>query len=257
MLANPAKDLINWTDSENLNGDGELFTLSFVIAENAAAGNYQVTLVQKDGKPGNFINEDETPISVTFAPGSVTVISNPFGDVAESDYFYEPVLWAVGYRPRIASGTSAATFSPNLACTRAQVVTFLWRAHGTPEPSNTVSGFADVPAGCYYDKAVRWAVECGITSGTSSTSFSPNQPCTRAQMVTFLWRAAGSPATEVTASGFQDVKTGSYYEKAVLWAVENEITKGTSENSFSPNTVCSRGQVVTFLYRSMVPSENR
>lgn len=174
---------------------------------------------------------------------------NPFTDVAEGTYYTDAVLWAV--QNGITSGTSATTFSPNAGCTRAQVVTFLWRAAGSPEPTSTNNPFTDVTGGYYY-KAVLWAVENNITSGTSATTFSPNSTCTRAQIVTFLWRFEGSPAPKTMNNPFTDVKAGAYYEKAVLWASETGVTAGTSATTFSPDATCTRAQVVTFLYRDIV-----
>ena len=150
----------------------------------------------------------------------------------------------------MTEGTSATTFSPAKTCTRAQVVTFLWRAKGCPEPTKTENPFTDVQADAYYCKAVLWAVENGITNGTSATTFGPNNGCTRAQVVTFLWRAEGEPEPTSANNPFTDV-TGGYYYKAVLWAVENGVTAGTSATAFSPNQTCTRGQIVTFLYRDM------
>lgn len=169
-----------------------------------------------------------------------------FGDVSPDAYYAEAVGWAV--QNAITSGTSDKTFSPNASCTRAQAVTFLWRAAGSPEPASTENPFTDVNADDYYYKAVLWAVENGVTSGTSATTFSPNAKCTRAQIVTFLWRAAGSPQVGSTAS-FGDVSTDAYYSDAVEWAVDGGVTSGTSATTFSPNASCARGQIVTFLYR--------
>lgn len=168
-----------------------------------------------------------------------------FSDVLAGDYYADAVQWAV--ENGITSGTDATHFSPGAGCTRAQAVTFLWRAAGEPEPKGTAARFTDVKAGAYYEKAVRWAVEQGITSGTSATRFSPNATCTRAQIVTFLWRREGSP--EADGNSFSDVKTGEYYENAVKWAVKQGITSGTSATRFSPNSNCVRAQIVTFLYR--------
>lgn len=170
-----------------------------------------------------------------------------FNDVRQSDYFCDAVQWAVDQD--VTSGTSTTTFSPNTSCTRAQAVTFLWRSAGKPEPQNTGGTFSDVQAGSYYEKAVQWAVENGVTAGTSEKTFSPNATCTRAQIVTFLYRAAGSPAVS-GESGFSDVKESQFYTDSVQWAVENEITSGTGKNTFSPSNNCTRGQIVTFLYRS-------
>ena len=175
---------------------------------------------------------------------------SPFTDVQPGAYYEQPVAWAAAHDPQITAGTSNTTFSPNDTCTRAQVVTFLWRANGQPEPTRTSNPFTDVPADAYYYKAVLWAVEHGVTAGTSETTFSPNQGCTRGQVVTFLWRAAGQPEPKTTENPFADVKEGAYYYKAVLWAVENKITAGLSAASFGPDKTCTRGQIVTFLYRS-------
>ncbi|MBQ6431429.1 MAG: S-layer homology domain-containing protein [Oscillospiraceae bacterium] len=175
--------------------------------------------------------------------------TNPFIDVKEGAFYYDAVLWAVNADPQVTAGTSATTFSPDATCTRAQVVTFLWRAKGCPEPKSDNNPFTDVKAGEYYYKAVLWAVENNITAGTSATTFSPNAGCTRAQVVTFLWRTEGQPKPSSSANPFRDV-TGGYYYDAVLWAVEKNITAGTSATTFSPDNTCTRGQIVTFLYRA-------
>ena len=174
-------------------------------------------------------------------------MDNPFTDVPEDIYFYTPVLWAVNQG--ITTGTSSTTFSPLAVCTRAQVVTFLWRAAGKPEPMKMDNPFTDVPEDIYYYKAVLWAVENGITTGTSSTTFSPENPCTRGQVVTFLYRAAGSPAPAKTDNPFKDVPESLYYYNPILWAVEMGITNGTSATTFGPEETCIRAQIVTFLYR--------
>ncbi len=171
-----------------------------------------------------------------------------FIDIKAGDYYAEAVSWAVEHG--ITSGTSKTTFSPNDGCTRGQVVTFLWRAVGSPEPKSENNPFTDIKADDYYYKAVLWAVEKNITKGTSSTKFSPSDVCTRGQIVTFLWRAAGEPELSETVNPFGDVATGDYFFSAVLWAVQKGITKGTSEKTFSPNDTCTRGQVVTFMFRS-------
>ena len=176
---------------------------------------------------------------------------NPFVDVKEGKYYYEPVLWAVYHDPQITNGTDDTHFSPNKTCTRGQVVTFLWRAYGCPEPTITEHSFTDVKSGAYYFTAMLWAVENQITSGTSATTFSPNKECTRAQVVTFLWRADGEPEPESDECPFTDVRPTASYRKAVLWAVENGITNGTTATTFSPNKTCTRGQVVTFLYHAL------
>jgi hypothetical protein len=169
-----------------------------------------------------------------------------FTDLTQ-DWYKDAVNWAA--KEGITTGTTATTFNPNGTCTRAMVVTFLWRAAGSPEPKSTTTSFTDVNANEYYAKAVAWAVENGITTGTSTTTFSPNAACTRAQVVTFLWRAANKPVVSSTTS-FTVVAAGSYYADAVNWAVANGITTGMSSTTFQPNTTCTRGMVVTFLYRA-------
>ena len=173
---------------------------------------------------------------------------NPFVDVPSGVYYEEAVLWAVD--KGITKGTDAPHFSPNGICTRAQAVTFLWRAAGSPAAKSGAMPFTDVKAGSYYETAVLWAVENGITKGTTATTFSPEQNCSRAQIVTFLWRSEKSPAAG-TVNPFTDVKPGTYYADAVLWAVKEDVTKGTTTTTFSPNDNCTRAQIVTFLYRAM------
>ncbi len=169
-----------------------------------------------------------------------------FNDVKPGDYFYDAVNWAV--EKGITTGTSATTFSPNASCTRAQIATFLWRASGSPEPKTASNPFTDVAANAYYCKAVLWAVENGITTGISATTFSPDAPCTRAQGVTFLWRANGSKAASAAAS-FTDVASDAYYAPAVAWAAEQNVTGGVGNGLFSPDTTCTRAQIVSMLYR--------
>ena len=172
---------------------------------------------------------------------------SPFQDVEEGDYFFEPVLWA--HYLGITAGTSETSFAPDANCTRAQIVTFLWRAAGEPKAENRVNPFVDVNRSAYYYEAVLWAVENGITSGTSKVTFSPDAKCTRAQAVTFLFRASGEEAPEGVEHTFKDLSEDAYYYEAVLWAVENGITSGTSAVTFAPDLFCTRGQIVTFLYR--------
>jgi hypothetical protein len=174
----------------------------------------------------------------------------PFTDVPTAAYYAEPVAWAVSMG--ITTGTSATTFEPNEGCTRSQVVTFLWRAAGKPEPTSKVNPFTDVREDQYYYKAVLWAAENGITTGTTSTTFSPYETCTRSQVVTFLWRYAGKPGTSTGVGKFTDIQSGAYYQQAVAWAVSEEITYGVTTSSFAPYETCSRGQVVTFLWRDLV-----
>jgi hypothetical protein len=150
----------------------------------------------------------------------------------------------------ITSGMSADTFGPMVVCNRAQVVTFLWRYAGSPEPTVTENPFTDVPAGSFYEKPVLWAVENGITKGISPTLFGPNMLCNRAQVVTFLWRIMEQPTPGLTEHPFTDVDAGSFYEQPVLWALENGITTGATATTFNPVGECLRAQVVTFLYRT-------
>ena len=154
--------------------------------------------------------------------------------------------WALAHG--VTDGTSYSTFSPNKTCTRAQVVTFLWRTSGSPT-SNTENPFDDVKSSSYYYNALLWAIENGITNGTSETKFSPDQECTRAQIITMLWRMVDSPKPENQETRFQDVNENMYYATAVKWALENGITSGTSPTTFSPDAKCTRAQIVTFLYR--------
>ena len=172
---------------------------------------------------------------------------NPFVDVKEGAYYYDAVLWAV--ENGITQGTDDTHFSPDDVCTRAQMVTFLWRAAGSPKVENGKNPFTDVQADAYYYDAVLWAVKQGVTSGTSATTFSPDATVTRGQTVTFLYRNAGSPEVSGTMP-FTDVEADAYYAKAVQWAVQQKITTGTSETTFSPMSDCTRGQIVTFLYRA-------
>lgn len=173
--------------------------------------------------------------------------ANKMQDISVEDYYFKAVAWAL--QNGITEGTSATTFGPDVTCTRAQMVTFLWRAAGSPKASGS-NPFTDVKAGAYYYDAVLWAVQQGITSGTSATTFSPNTKVTRGQTVTFLYRANGSPAA--SGSSFSDVPVDAYYAKAVAWAVAEGITAGTGENTFSPDKDCTRGQIVTFMYRDAV-----
>ena len=158
-----------------------------------------------------------------------------FTDVKTGDYFAEPVMWAV--EKKITAGTSATTFAPNATCTQSQILTFLWRAKGEPKPTGTVSGTQ------YYATAAQWAKEQGLTD-----NFSAEADCTRAMVVTYLWKLAGSPKTGT--SDFTDIPANADYAQAVAWAVEQGITSGTGNGQFSPNSTCTRGQIVTFLYRA-------
>ena len=185
---------------------------------------------------------------VTVEAGFKQIVAEPevpaFADVPADAYYADAVAWAV--KEGITTGTGTNTFSPDLSCTRAQMVTFLWRANGSPVVNYAMS-FTDVPADAYYAEAIRWAVSEGITTGTTATTFSPNAMLTRGQTVTFLRRANGSPA--VSGSNFGDVASDVYYANAVAWAVSEDITSGTGGNNFSPAAPCTRSQIVTFMYR--------
>ena len=214
---------------------------------------YAVSNVKIDGKSigavksYTFENVSRThTIEVIFMKANGNPQTGVFVDVATGSYYEDAVDWAV--ENGITKGTDDTHFSPDGICTRAQAVTFLWRTAGSPKPETRTMPFTDVPVGSYYYDAVLWAVENGITKGTSDTTFSPNMTCSRAQIVTFLWRSEKSPAAG-TANPFADVKSTAYYADAVLWAVKENITKGTTSTTFSPNADCTRAQIVTFLWR--------
>ena len=214
---------------------------------------YAIANVKIDGKSigavksYTFENVRRThTIEVIFMKANGNPQTGVFVDVATGSYYEDAVDWAV--ENGITKGTDDTHFSPDGICTRAQAVTFLWRTAGSPKPETRAMPFTDVPVGSYYYDAVLWAVENGITNGTSDTTFSPNMTCSRAQIVAFLWRSEKSPAAG-TANPFADVKSTAYYADAVLWAVKENITKGTTNTTFSPNADCTRAQIVTFLWR--------
>lgn len=208
----------------------------------------RVRVREEDGKYTFTMPDGKVTVEATFRPiEEETEPETGFRDVDSNAYYADAVAWAV--EEGITNGNTATTFAPGNPCTRAQIVTFLWRAAGSPA-SYGANPFTDVEPGAYYYDAVLWAVEKGITGGTTATTFSPGRACTRAQTVTFLYRYEGSPAT-TTPNPFTDVAEGVYYTNAVLWAVENGITGGTTAATFSPDSVCTRGQIVTFLYRDM------
>jgi len=181
---------------------------------------------------------------------SLLWIEDIFTDVDPNAYYYKAMNWAV--ENGITRGTSENTFSPNKVCTRAEVVTFLWRAAGTPEAGDTDTNFVDVAPDAWYYDAVMWAVSEGITGGTGNGKFSPDMSCDRSQVVTFLYRFSGSPELgSGQENPFTDIPDGSWYTNAVLWAVENGITNGTGAGTFSPARECTRGEIVTFLYRAV------
>ena len=214
---------------------------------------YAVANVKIDGKSigavksYTFENVRRThTIEVIFMKANGNPQTGVFVDVATGSYYEDAVDWAV--ENGITTGVSANRFDPNGVCTRAQAVTFLWRAAGSPAPRSRTMPFTDVPVGSYYYDAVLWAVENGITKGTSETRFSPDATCSRAQIVAFLWRSEKSPAAG-SRNPFADVKSTAYYADAVLWAVREDITKGTTSTTFSPDADCTRAQIVTFLWR--------
>ena len=213
-----------------------------------------LTVTDKNGNELTLKDKGDGKYTFTMPTGKVEVkatfmednsMLNFFYDVPNGAYFYEAVKWAVD--KGITNGLSDTMFGPYESCTRAQIVTFLWRAAGSPEPK-TASSFTDVPASAYYAKAVAWAIENGITNGMTETTFAPDATCTRGQSVTFLYRALKGTASGST--NFTDVKSDAFYTDAINWAVANNVTNGTSNTTFSPNADCTRAEIVTFLYRA-------
>ena len=257
-----------WTISENgayLNHFGGSGSTRAAGWKNAAAATdagsqweiYQVSVSQAEngtaitftgvGEGSTYVLIGGTGYEITVT-GDAEIYENPFTDVIEGKFYFEAVEWAV--KNNITKGMTDTTFEPDTKCNRGQVVTFLWRAAGSPEPNTTEHSFTDVEEGKFYYKAMLWAVEKGITKGMTETTFDPNGICTRGQVVTFLWRAKNKPAATNAEHSFTDVKEGKFYYDAMLWAVENKITEGMSSTTFAPNNTCNRGQVVTFLYRA-------
>ena len=229
-------------------------TVTITVAPDKGYTLESLTVLDKDGKALALTDKGGGRYTFTMPAGKITVkavfmddntMLNFFTDVHAEDYYYDAVLWAA--QEGVTGGTSDTLFAPNAGCTRAQAVTFLWRAAGSPEPK-TLSSFADVPADAYYAKAVAWAVENNVAKGVSETAFAPDTGCTRAQIVTFLWRAQQSPASG-GENPFTDVPAAAYYAQAVAWAVENDVAKGVSETAFAPNDNCTRAQIVTLIYR--------
>ena len=194
-----------------------------------------IAVVKKDGRYGLLTLSNTASTNPTVGG---------FTDVKSNDYYADAVLWAV--EKKITSGTSATTFSPGATCSKAQILTFLWRANGSPE-STAANPFTDIKTTDYYYRAALWATEKGLVSGST---FGANTDCTRAMTVEYLWKVAGSPTPSAKAS-FTDVPANADYAQAVAWAVENKITSGTGGGNFSPAATCTRGQIVTFLYRAM------
>lgn len=231
--------------------EGDTVSITPAPADGYALASISVTC----GDMSVETTENSGVYTFTMPKGDVTVAAEfetaavefPFVDVSEGHYSYNAVLW--GVTNGVVAGTDATHFTPNATCTRAQAVTMLWRAAGRPAPTSSELNFTDVPDTAYYRDAVLWAAENGIVSGTSAETFSPYQECTRAQFVCFLWRYAEKPDASVSGTSFTDVAQNSYYYKAVLWAVEQEITSGTDQGHFSPNSFCNRAQTISFLYR--------
>lgn len=214
-----------------------------------------LTVTDKNGNELTLKDKGNGKYTFTMPAGKVEVkatfmednsMLNFFYDVPNNAYFYEAVKWAV--KNGITTGVGNNLFAPEQPCTRAQIVTFLWRAAGSPEPKGAASGMTDVVSGSYYEKAVAWAIENGITTGTTTSTFSPDATCTRAQAVTFLARALKAKAA--SAAEFSDVPTGSYFADAVAWAAANGVTEGIGGGLFGSDNDCTRGQIVTFLYRA-------
>ena len=231
------------------NGD----TVTITVKPDSGYQLDDLTVTDKNGKELKLTDKgngkytfampaSKVEINATFAK---EVETSPFSDVSTSAYYYEAVKWA--QEKGITGGIGNGLFGPNQPCTRAQIVTFLWRAAGSPEPKS-MSSFSDVSADSYYAKAVAWAVENGITTGTGDGKFSPDATCTRAQSVTFLFRAIGKLVD--SKAEFSDVLTDSYYANAVAWAVENGVTNGIGNGLFGPDNSCTRAQIVTFLFRA-------
>lgn len=213
---------------------------AFAAASNSAGAN---GALQNSELPPDLFDEN--------CDGGPSCPGKRFVDIPKvSHWAHVPIDWAVTHH--LSSGTTSTTFSPNKGCTRAAVVTFVWRALGSPKPVSKQCPFLDVSKNTYYYQPVLWAVENGIIAGTSSTTFSPKKVCTRAEIITILWRAMGSPpASGSSAFPFRDVPTDAYYREAVAWAVENGLTSGTTPTTFSPKKTCTRASAMTFLYRAV------
>lgn len=261
LTANPFN--IVWDGVDEDTTSGTIAVLTFTAPQES--GTYAISASYADG---DVLDGDLNPVDLTISNGAVVVgkeepepVENPFIDIYTTNYYYDAVLWA--YSNGITTGRTqddgTIIFMPTDTCTRAQAVTFLWRAMGQPEPETKTNPFTDVYTTNYYYKAVLWAYETGITTGknpgSSQLLFGPNDFCTRGQIVTFLWRAEGKPGHTV-ANPFEDVADGGTFTNAILWAYENGITTGRTQGDgsiiFMPNDYCTRAQIVTFLYRDMV-----
>ena len=247
------KDIRNGTVTANRRYAERGDTVTITVKPDDGFKLDDLTVTDKNGKELKLTDKGNGKYTFTMPAGKVEinaafvkeVETSPFSDVSASNYYYEAVKWA--QEKGITGGIGNGLFGPNQPCTRAQIVTFLWRAAGSPEPK-AMSSFADVSTDTYYAKAVAWAVENGITTGTGDGKFSPDATCTRAQSVTFLFRAIGKLVD--SKAEFSDVLTDSYYANAVAWAVENGVTNGIGGGLFGPNNSCTRAQIVTFLFRA-------
>ena len=247
------KDIRNGTVTANRRYAERGDTVTITVKPDDGFKLDDLTVTDKNGKELKLTDKGNGKYTFTMPAGKVEinaafvkeVETSPFSDVSASNYYYEAVKWA--QEKGITGGIGNGLFGPNQPCTRAQIVTFLWRAAGSPEPK-AMSSFADVSMDAYYAKAVAWAVENGITTGTGDGKFSPDATCTRAQSVTFLFRAIGKLVD--SKAEFSDVLTDSYYANAVAWAVENGVTNGIGGGLFGPNNSCTRAQIVTFLFRA-------
>ena len=247
------KDIRNGTVTANRRYAERGDTVTITVKPDDGFKLDDLTVTDKNGKELKLTDKGNGKYTFTMPAGKVEinaafvkeVETSPFSDVSTSAYYYEAVKWA--QEKGITGGIGNGLFGPNQPCTRAQIVTFLWRAAGSPEPK-AMSSFADVSTDAYYAKAVAWAVENGITTGTGDGKFSPDATCTRAQSVTFLFRAIGKLVD--SKAEFSDVLTDSYYANAVAWAVENGVTNGIGDGLFGPDNSCTRAQIVTFLFRA-------
>ena len=247
------KDIRNGTVTANRRYAERGDTVTITVKPDDGFKLDDLTVTDKNGKELKLTDKGNGKYTFTMPAGKVEinaafvkeVETSPFSDVSTSAYYYEAVKWA--QEKGITGGIGNGLFGPNQPCTRAQIVTFLWRAAGSPEPKS-MSSFSDVSTDSYYAKAVAWAVENGITTGTGDGKFSPDATCTRAQSVTFLFRAIGKLVD--SKAEFSDVLTDSYYANAVAWAVENGVTNGIGDGLFGPDNSCTRAQIVTFLFRA-------
>ena len=246
------KDALNEAITKAEDVDTSKYTDETVAAFEAALEAAKAVQAAEDAKQ-DAVDAAAAALNDAINALAVKPVDDPFrfDDVSDSAKFYfDPVYWAFEADPQITNGVDKTHFGPDNACTRGHVVTFLWRAAGCPEPKSAETPFKDLKEGAFYEKAVAWAVENEITNGMSADKFAPDAECNRGQIVTFLWRFKGKPEPKSAQTPFKDLKEGAFYEKAVAWAVENEITNGMSADKFAPDATCTRGQVVTFLYRA-------